>query len=625
MQLSGLTPRFGRVALFHRVAVACIASGIILVSAAIPGSARQTKADPPKQGGVSTGGVYAARRDAQNRPITAGGFVDSAPVLFEDATERAGLGGFVLRSGGEKKRYILETTSGGVALFDFDNDGWLDIYLVNGSTLDALKGKAAAPRGALFRNKRDGTFEDVTAKAGVGNERWGMGCAVGDIDNDGWLDLYVTNFGKSRLYRNKGNGTFEDIAEKAGVTFDGWATGAAFGDYDKDGNTDLFVVGYVEWDLEHPPEPGATGVGYNFCTYRGVEVMCGPRGLKGKGDRLFRNKGDATFEDTTAKAGVGDAAGYYGFGVAWFDADQDGDLDLAVANDSTPNYLYLNNGDGTFEDFSLPSGFALSENGREQACMGLAVGDYDNDGKLDLYVTNFSDDSNTLYHNDGDASFMDVTFQSGNGEPTIPFLGWGVGFLDFDNDGLLDLFVANGHVYPEVDKQDWGMTWAQRTLLLRNRDGKRFDLMPAASASGLAVVRSARGAAFGDLNNDGSVDVVLNSLDAAPSVLMNKPTAGAHWLSLQLVGSKKSPRDAIGAEVTCSVGARKLHGYVISGGSYISQSDLRVHFGLGSETKVESVTVRWPDGVTESFAIPGVDRVVRIVEGESTKTKGGAK
>ncbi|HQR37110.1 MAG TPA: CRTAC1 family protein [Blastocatellia bacterium] len=590
---------------------------ILALAAVAPAQAPDTQA--PKQGGASTGGVYAARRDAQNRPITAGGFVDGAPVLFDDATAAAGLGGFVLRSGGEKKRYILETTSAGVALFDYDNDGWLDIYLVNGSSLDALAGKAATPSAALFRNKHDGTFEDVTRKAGVANERWGMGVATGDFDNDGWTDLFVTNFGASRLYRNKGDGTFEDVAQKAGVTFDGWATGATFGDYDRDGRLDLFVAGYVAWDLKNPPEPGKTGVGFNFCTYRGVEVMCGPRGLKGLGDKLYRNKGDGTFEDVSAKAGVADTAGFYGFSSVFFDADGDGDLDLVVANDSTANYLYLNRGDGTFEDASLPSGFALSENGREQACMGIAVGDYDNDGRDDLYVTNFSDDSNTLYHNDGDGNFMDVTSQSGHGEPTIPFLGWGTGFLDYDNDGLKDLFVANGHVYPEVDKYDWGMTWQQKPLLFRNTNGRRFELAPAATGSGLAVVRSYRGAAFGDIDNDGDIDVVMSAIDAPPVLLKNRGVSGAHWLTVKLAGAKTGPRDATGAVVTCVTGTVAQRGLVLSGGSFDSQNDTRVHFGLGKLGKVDRLEVRWPDGSKEQFAVPGIDRIVTLTQGGGKK------
>jgi enediyne biosynthesis protein E4 len=580
---------------------------------AIPTASAQ---QAPPQGGASTGGVYPTRRDSQGRPITAGGFVDGAPVLFDDGTTKAGLDKWVERSGGPTKRYIVETTSGGVALFDYDNDGWLDVYLVNGGTIEALKGKQPMPKAGLFRNRGNGTFEDVTDRAGVANDRWGMGVAAGDFDNDGWSDLFVTNFGASRLYRNKGNGTFEDVATVAGVTFDGWATGAAFGDYDADGKLDLFVAGYIDFDVNNPPEPGPSGASYNFCAYRGVTVMCGPRGLKGAVDRLYRNKGDGKFEDVSAKAGVGDTSRYYGFGVAWFDANGDGKLDLAVANDSVPNYLYINKGDGTFEDVSLPSGFALSENGREQACMGLAVGDVDNDGRDELLVTNFSDDSDTLYHNDGDATFTDVTVQAGIHEPTFPFLGWGAGLVDVDNDGRRDIFVANGHVYPEVDKYDWGMTWAQRPLVFRNRDGKRFDPVPAATGSGLAVVKSARGAAFGDVDNDGDIDVVMNNIDATPTLLLNRGARENHWLQVKVVGGGKVPRDGIGSVVVCTVGGQRLRGRVASGESYQSQSDLRVHFGLGKATRVEKLEVFWPDGTVQAVPVSAVDQILTVTRGQ---------
>jgi hypothetical protein len=597
-----------------------IVLGIALLGLAVPappvlvhGRAHPQMAAP--QGGASTAGVFKAQRDEQNRPITAGGFVDGAPVFFDDASRRSGLGTFTNRSGGKQKQFIVETTAGGVALFDFDNDGWLDVYLVSGSTIAALKGKEASPKAALFRNRRDGTFEEVTARAGVGNDRWGMGVAAGDYDNDGLEDLYVTNFGQSRLYRNKGDGTFEDVAERAGVTFGGWATGATFGDYDRDGRLDLFVAGYIEFDVDNPPVAGKTGAGQTFCQYRGVTVMCGPRGLKGQGDKLYRNRGDGTFEDVSEKAGVADKAGYFGFGAAWFDADLDGDLDLAVANDSVPNYLYLNRGDGTFEDASLPSGFALSENGREQAGMGLAVGDYDNDGRDDLFVTNFSDDYDTLYRNEGDANFTDVSTQSGIAEPTFPFLAWGAGLLDVDNDGFKDIFIANGHVYPEVDKHDWGTTWEQRPLLFRNVGGKRFELVPAATGSGLAVVKTARGAAFGDIDNDGDVDVVMNNMDTPPTVLLNRAATGNNWLTVKLVGGPKSPRDAVGASVTCTVDGQRQRGIVVSGASYISQSDLRVHFGLGRATRVERLEIRWPSGALETIPVPNINRVIVVEEG----------
>lgn len=573
-------------------------------------------AQQQSSGGASTAGEFKPVKDALSRPITAGGFVANAPVYFTDVTARSGLQKFIHKSGVADKRYILESPSGGVALFDYDNDGWLDVYLVNGSTFEALKGKERPPRAALFRNNRDGTFTDVTDKAGVANERWGFGVACGDFDNDGWEDFYVTNFGPNRLYRNNGDGTFTDVAEKMGVAAGGWSTGATFGDYDGDGRLDLFIAGYVNFDPANPPEARTTASGVKYCYFRGQPVMCGPRGLKGAPDHLFRNNG-ASFVEVSKPAGVADENGYHGFAAAWVDVDDDGKLDLLVVNDSTPNYLYRNKGDGTFEDVSFASGFALSEDGREQAGMGLAVGDYDNDGRVDFYVTNFSDDTNTLRHNDGERMFTDVTHVTGHGAPTIPFLGWGAGFVDFDNDGFKDLLVANGHVYPQVDKFDWGTTWAQRPLLFKNRDGKIFDVAPAATGSGLAAVIPARGLALGDINNDGRVDAVINNCDGHPTILRNETAKTGHWVALKLVGGPKSPRDAIGATVWLTAGGKRQRADVVSGASYCSQSDLRLHFGLGAATRVEKLEVRWPSGAREVVPIKMVDRVVTITEGKA--------
>jgi enediyne biosynthesis protein E4 len=561
--------------------------------------AQQLPASPA--GGSSTAGVFAPVKDARRRPITAGGFVDGAPVVFEDRTVGSGLDSFRHRSGSPEKTNILEVPSAGVGLIDFDNDGWLDVYLVNGSTRAP---GAETPRAALFRNNRDLTFTDVTARAGVGNERWGFGVAAGDFDNDGWVDLYVTNRGPNRLYRNNHDGTFTDVAERMGVTAGGWSTGASFGDFDKDGRLDLFVAGYVDIDLDRPAPPGAQ------CAYRGEPVLCGPRGLRGAPDWLFRNVGDR-FADVSVEAGVRDAAGYYGFAAAWVDVDEDADLDLMVVNDSTPNYLYRNGGKGKFEEVGFPSGFAVNEEGREQAGMGLAIGDYDNDGRVDTYITNFSDDSNTLRRNLGDGVFADVTGSLGLRARTLPFLGWGTGFVDFDNDGWQDLFVVNGHVYPQVDRFDWGMTWAQRPLLFRNREGARFEEVPPATGSGLAAVIPARGAAFGDLDRDGRIDVVINNHDQRPTLLRNV-ARGGHWIAIALEGGGGVPRDAIGSVVTLEAGSRRLRRDVVSGGSYCSQSDLRVHFGLGESTKIDRVVVRWPDGTREAFTVPGIDRVVTL-------------
>ena len=569
-----------------------------------------------QQNGMSTGVAHAPVKDALSRPITAGGFVDNAPVIFYDITHAAGLDKFHHVSGTRDKNTIQETPGSGVALLDYDNDGWLDIYLLNGSTIPALKGKEPPPRAMLFHNNHDGTFTEVTETAGVSNQRWGFGVAVGDYDNDGWPDIYVSNFGKNRLYHNNHDGTFTDVAEREGVRLGGWSTGATWGDYDHDGLLDLFVPGYVKFDPDNPPIAGKGGLPPGFCQFRGIEVMCGPRGLPGESDHLFHNNGDGTFTDASTKAGVSDPRGYYGLASVFVDVDDDGWLDLLVANDSVPKYLYRNKHNGTFEDVSYLSGFALNDEGREQAAMGIAVGDYNRDGKVDFCITNFSDDYDTLYRNDGDASFTDVSFAAGIANVTIPFLGWGIGFLDYDNDGLLDLFVANGHVYRGVDKQDWGTTWAQRPLLFRNLNGSKFEEVPPATGSGLAAVVSARGAAFGDLFNDGHIDAVLNVIDSTPLLLRNVVKNSNHWLTLKLVGGPRSPRDAIGAKVFVTAGGVRQRGDVFSGGSYASSSDQRLHFGLGAAMKIDKVEIFWPDGAKEEIQIPSIDQILTIVEGK---------
>src|SRR5712664_2498197 len=572
------------------------------------------KPPKPESMGIATGNPHAPVKDALSRPITAGGFVDGAPVVFTDITKQSGLAKFLHRSGSPEKATILETPGSGVALLDYDNDGWLDIYLLNGSTFPALKGKEAPPRAMLLHNNHDGTFTDVTDKAGVANERCGFGVAVGDYDNDGWPDIYVSNFGKNRLYHNNHDGTFTDVAEKAGVTLGGWSAGATWGDYDHDGLLDLFVPGYVKYDPDNPPAPNKAGVPASVCEFRGINVMCGPMGFLGESDRLFHNNGDGTFTDVSVKAGVADREGRYGFASVFVDLDDDGWLDLVVANDSTPNYLYRNHRDGTFEDVSYLSGFAVNEEGRAQASMGIGVGDYNRDGKLDLFITTFSDDYKTLYRNDGDANFTDISFRAGLGTPTIPFLAWGAGFLDFDNDGLLDIFIANGHVYPGADRTEWGTTWAERPQLFRNLDSSKFQEVSPATGSGLAVVIPARGAAFGDLFNDGRIDVVLNNMDAPPTLLRNVVKNENHWLTLKLVGGPKGPRDAIGAKVFLTAGGVQHRADVFSGGSYASSSDPRVHFGLGEATRMEKLEIRWPSGVSEEIPIHEVDRILTVVE-----------
>ncbi|HET7103770.1 MAG TPA: CRTAC1 family protein [Terracidiphilus sp.] len=566
---------------------------------------------------MSTGAAQEAVYDAQGRPITAGGFVDSGPIVFQDVTSAAGLGNWRHVMGGPRKTFILESNGSGVALLDYDNDGWLDIYLVNGSTFDALSGKETPPHAALFHNNHDGTFTDVAAQAGVTNDRWGFGVTVGDFDNDGWPDIFVANYGKNRLYHNNHDGTFTDVAEKAGVTLGNWSSGASWGDYDGDGRLDLFVAGYVHFDLNNLPYPRSKVVDYADCAFRGIgNLTCGPRGLQGEPDHLFHNNGDGTFTDVSEKAGVADKSRYYGLTAIFADVNGDGKPDLLVADDSTPNYLYINKGDGTFDDQSYMSGFALNKDGREVAGMGIATGDYLNNGRLDLLVTDFADDAKVLYHNDGDAAFTDVSYRAGIGKISIPFLSWGTAFMDYDNDGWPDIFIANGHVFPVADKSDWGSTYAQRPLLFRNtRDGK-FQYVPAVKGTGLAVITSARGAAFGDLFNDGKIDVVISPIDGPAILLRNVNPDHHHWVELKLIGGAGSPRDAVGAVVFLSANGISQRQDVLSSGSYISSNDKRVHFGLGDATNAGTAEIHWPSGRRERIRVPAVDRIYTITEGK---------
>jgi hypothetical protein len=555
--------------------------------------------------------------DSQKRPITAGGIVDSGPVVFMDIAKAAGLTVWNHTMGNADKKLICDVNGSGVGLIDYDNDGWLDIYMVNGSNFPSLDGKQEPPHAALFHNNHDGTFTDVAAKAGVTNDRWGFGVAIADYDNDGWPDIFVSNLGKNRLYHNNHDGTFTDVAEKAGVALGNWSAGATWGDYDGDGRLDLFVSGYVHFDRDNLPYEKTKAVGFSFCEFRGEPVMCGPRNIQGEPDHLFHNNGDGTFTDVSVKAGVDDNTNlYYGLTPLFVDVNNDGKVDLLVADDSTLSYFYLNKGNGTFEDVSLTSGFALNEDGREVAAMGIAVGDYLNNGLLDFAISDFSDESKLLFHNDGNANFSEYSMRTGIGKITIPFLSWGTGFLDYDNDGWQDLMFIDGHIYPAADRLDWGTSYSQRQLLFHNTGDGKFEEVPAVKGTALAEIISGRGAAFGDLFNDGKIDVVISPIEGPPALFRNVNPDHHHWVELKLVGGPKSPRDAVGATVYLTANGMRQRQDVLSGGSYVSTNDPRPHFGLGDATDAGTAEIHWPSGAKETVRIPAVDRIFTITEGQ---------
>ena len=507
-----------------------------------------------------------------------------------------------------EKKYIVESMSGGVLLLDYDRDGWLDIYFTNAPTVDmALKGEKA--RSNLYHNNGDGTFTDVTAKSGTAYPGFAMGGAVGDYNNDGWPDIYVTCLGGNVLYRNNGDGTFTDVTKGAGVTDGRWSTGAAFGDFNGDGFQDLIVTNYVDFKLNDLPGFGSLPT----CKFRGIDVQCGPRGLKGAGDSLFRNNGDGTFTEVAKPMGTSDPAGFYGMQAVWSDFGNRGKLDAYVANDSTPNFLYRNDGN-KFTDIGLESGTAVSGDGSEQGSMGVAVGDYLHTGRFSIFVTNFVDEYNTLYRNDGDYNFNDVSFAAKIAQQSRPYVGWGTAFFDLDNDTWLDLLVVNGHVYPQMDQISSGLGYRQQKLLnINNGDGTFCD---ASSLAGPAVLekRSSRGAAFGDLDNDGHIDVVVGDLDGAPSILHNDGGDGNHWITLELAATEGSPL-AIGASIKLTTGNVVQTEEIRSGTSYLSQNDLRVHFGLGKAVKADSIQIRWPSGKTEIIKDVAVDKFYSILQG----------
>jgi enediyne biosynthesis protein E4 len=540
----------------------------------------------------------------------------SSANVFLDVTRAAGID-FHLTCGGAQKLYIMESLCGGVAFFDYDNDGWPDIFLVNGSTLDDLQ-TGKSPASKLYHNNHDGTFTDVTEKAGLAHRGWCFGATVGDYDNDGWDDLYITCLTGSFLYKNGGNGTFSDVTKQAGVGNTGrWGMSAAFGDYDRDGFLDLYVTNYVDLDLDHLPKFGSTP----FCQYRGIPVSCGPRGLAGSRDRLYHNNGDGTFTDVSEKMNI-DANSYYGLGVIWGDYDGDGWPDLYVANDSSPSLLYHGNGGKSFTEVALTAGVALSSDGREEAGMGVDFGDYDNDGWPDLAKTNFSDDANNLYHNNGDGTFDDRAGAAGFGAVSIPFLGFGVRFLDYDNDGWKDIFVANGHVNPQVDEHPFGVAYAQRALLFHNLRGGRFDEVGLRAGSALRQRRVGRGLAVADVNNDGALAVLVSNLDGSPGLLRNVARPRGHWIGLKLIGTR-SNRDAYGARVEIVAGGLKQVDEVRANNSFLSSSDSRLHFGLGAATRVDRAIIWWPSGLVEKLAVLGVDResVIREGAGEAIPSK----
>jgi hypothetical protein len=537
-------------------------------------------------------------------------------VSFLNVARESGLNVKTFFGGEHKNKYLLETTGCGIAFYDYDNDGWLDIFIVNGSRLEGFP-TGSEPTSHLFRNNRDGTFTDVTAKAGLAHSGWGQGVCVGDYDNDGWDDLFVTYYGKNVLYHNNGDGVFTDVSQKAGVAGKNtrWNTGCAFVDYDRDGRLDLFVANYIDMDLATAPVPES-----GPCLYKGVLVACGPPGLQGGKNILYHNNGDGTFTDVSETAGIFRANGTYGLGVLTADFDNDGWPDIYVANDSTASALYHNKKNGTFEDIAIEAGCALSPDGKPQAGMGVSAADYDLDGNLDLVKTNFAGDTPSLYHNLGGGSFEDTTFIAGLGAHT-QFLGWGCGFFDFDNDGWPDILICNGHVYPEVEQLKTEAGYAQRKLLYHNLHNGHFADVSMQAGAGISEPVAARGCAFGDFDNDGNVDVVVNTVNDYPQLLRCTSTLGNNWIKIRTIGTK-SNRSGIGARLTCIThppGESKPHQQideVRSGGSYISQNDLRIHFGIGKAEKVDVLEIRWPSGYVDTLKDVKANQLIYVKESE---------
>ena len=537
-------------------------------------------------------------------------------VSFLNVARESGLNAKTIYGGEHKNKYLLETTGCGVAFYDYDNDGWLDIFLVNGTRLEGFPA-GSEPTSHLFRNNRDGTFTDVTAKAGVAHSGWGQGVCVGDYDNDGWDDLFVTYFGKNILYHNNGDGTFTDVSQKAGVAGKStrWNTGCAFVDYDRDGRLDLFVANYIDLDLATAPVPES-----GPCLYKSVMVACGPPGLQGGKNILYHNNGDGTFTDVSEASGILSATGTYGLGVLTADFDNDGWPDIYVANDSTASVLYQNKKNGKFQDIAVEAGCALSPDGKPQAGMGVSAADYDLDGNLDIVKTNFAGDTPSLYHNQGGANFEDTTFTAGLGAHT-QYLGWGCGFFDMDNDGWADILICNGHVYPEVEQLKTEAGYAQRKLLYHNLHNGHFADVSLLAGPGVSEPSTSRGAAFGDFDNDGDIDIVVNTVNDYPQLLRCDTKLDNNWIKIRTIGTK-SNRSGIGTRIVCVTHPpeeTKPHQQideVRSGGGYFSQNDLRVHFGLGKAGKVDVLEVRWPSGQIDTLKDIKANQVIFVKEGE---------
>ena len=538
------------------------------------------------------------------------------PATFENVARRAGLVLPTVFGGRTENRYILETTGCGAAFFDYDNDGWIDIFLVNGATLEGTE--TPRPSNRLLRNNRDGTFTDVTQKAGLVRSGWGQGVCIGDYDNDGYDDLFVTYWGHNVLYHNNGDGTFTDVTERARLSNPAvqWGTGCAFLDYDRDGYLDLFVTNYIDFDLKSAPPPGS-----GDCRYQGLSVNCGPRGLPKAKNQLFRNNSDGTFTDVTAKSGIAKAPASYGLGVLVGDYNNDGWPDIYVANDTDSSYMFWNNHDGTFTEGGMAAGVASNADGRLQSGMGVAAADYNCDGLLDIFKTNFSEDLPNLYRNTGNGIFEEDTLAAGLGINSR-FLGWGCGFLDADNDGWPDILYVNGHVYPEIDRLPAGQGYKQPKVLYQNLGNGKFRDVSQLAGPALISRVAARGCAFGDFDNDGSMDALVNPINDVPQLLRCKSNSGNNWITLKLIGTK-SNRSAIGARVRCATGKHEQIDEVRSGGSFLSQNDLRLHFGLGKAERVDLVEIRWPGGLVERLADVPTNRILTVLEGQggALKTK----